>query len=757
MQHRFARTQAMGAARAGTLLVSLLVSAPIAAQEPALAPPAPGKGSTTIDAASIETVSDLELYARGSVELRRDDTTINTESLKYNREFGLVEAEGDVRLKRGGDRFAGLRLRYNTEDDTGVFEQPTYLIERRGIARGKAERVEFLGKDRLKLDKTTFTTCTPGNDDWLLEVDELELDYESEEAHAKSPRIRLLDTTIAALPFATLPLENRRKSGFLAPHYAHSTLRGAEISVPYYWNIAPEQDATLTPVYMRKRGEQLKTNYRYLGRSFAGDLRVDYTPNDRELETYRYNVAFLHQNQFTPNLSGQLNWNRVSDYRYFTDFSTQVQQVTVGSVSREGFLNYNGALGAWSYNAVTRVQTFQFLQDPADPKVPPYHRVPQLGLTAVRNDLGGFADLTVPVEYVQFTHPTLVEGARSTAKPSVALPVLAPGWYLTPKLGVHHGNYVLSRTGPAQPDRQSISIPWMSLDTGLAFDRDASWFGERVTQTFEPRIFYVYAPYRDQNLIPVFDTGLNDFNYAQIFTENRFSGGDRFGDADEVTLAATTRVLAAGGQETFRATLGQRIYFKDEEIGLTPSSPLRTNRASDILGSIGGRISRNWIFDATVQYNNRDRQSERYGTMLRYSPEIAKVLNIGSRYNRTGDPRVHQVEISGQWPTFTGWYAVGRVNYSLIDRRLLEGLWGLEYNGGCWVFRGVVQRIQALTDITSTAIYLQLEFNGLGQIGMADATTLLKRGVPGYSVTNPRDPTLAPPSLPSQAMPGQLY
>jgi LPS-assembly protein len=756
MQHRSARTQAMGAARIGALIVSLCGLSAAPAQVPAPATPA-ARGSTSIDAESIEAVSELEVSARGRVVLRRDDTTVLTDSLKLNREFGLVEADGDVDLQRGRDRFTGKHLRYNIEDNTGALEEPTYLIQRQQTARGSAQRIEFRGKDRFKLDKATFTTCAPGNDDWQLEVKELELDYEAEEARAESPKIRLLDTTIAALPFATLPLENRRKSGFLAPHYAQSTLRGVEVSVPYYWNIAPEQDVTLTPVYMRKRGEQLKTQYRYLGRSFSGDWRADYTPNDRELETDRYNVSLLHKSQFTPNLSGQLNWNRVSDYRYFTDFSTQVQQVTVGSVSREGFLNYNGSAAGWTYSAMTRVQTFQFLQDPANPQSPPYHRVPQLGLTVGRNDLGGFTDLSVPAEYVKFDHPTSVEGTRFTAKPTLVVPVLAPGWYVTPKLGMYYGSYDLTRMSPTQPAKQSISVPWSSLDMGLAFDRDANWFGERVTQTFEPRIFYVYAPYRDQDRIPIFDTGLNDFSYAQIFTENRFSGGDRFGDANEVTVAATSRVLAAGGQEAFRATLGQRFYFKDEQVGLTPTSPLRTNRASDILGSIGGRMTRNWMFDATIQYNNRDRQAERYGTTLRYSPEAAKVLNVGNRYNRTGDPRVHQVDISGQWPVYAGWYAVGRFNYSLIDKRLLEGLWGVEYNGGCWVFRGVVQRIQALTDITSTALYFQIEFNGLGQIGMADAAALLKRGVPGYSVTNPRDPALVPPSLQPQPASEQLY
>ena len=745
----------MGVARIGALIALLSICAGAKAQSP---PPEAqaAKGSTSIDAGSIEAVSEIEVSARGDVLLRRDETTGSTDALRFNREFGLVEADGDVDLRRGRDRFTGKRLRYNTENGTGELEQPTYLIQRERTARGSAERIEFRSKDRFRLKDATFTTCEPGNDDWVLKVSELELDYEAEEAYAKSPRMRLLDTTIAALPFATLPLENRRKSGLLTPHYSQSSQRGAEISVPYYWNIAPEQDATLTPVYMRKRGEQLKTQYRYLGKSFTGDWKVDYVPNDRELDTSRYSVSLQHRSQFTSDLSLALNWNRVSDYRYFTDFSSQIQQVTLGNVPREATIIYKGASGGWSYGAVTRVQTYQTLQDPAVPQRPediPYRRVPQVSLSAGRNDLGGFADLSLPAEYAQFSHVQLVEGIRMMARPTIATPVLAPGWYVTPKAGAHYASYSLRRTVPTQPDSQSVSVPWASLDMGLAFDRESDWFGSRVTQTVEPRIYYVYAPFRDQDQIPVFDTGLNDFNYAQIFSENRFSGGDRFGDANEVTVAATSRLLGQGGQEAFRATLGQRFYFKDEQVGLTPASPLRTNRASDILGSIGGRITRNWLFDATIQYNNRDRRSERYGTTLRYSPEIAKVLNISNRYNRTGEPRIHQVDVSGQWPVITGWYAVGRLNYSLIDSQMLEGLWGIEYNGGCWVFRGVVQRIQALTDVTSTAVYLQLEFNGLGQVGMADATTLLRRGVPGYSVTNPRDPALAPPSL----QPQQLY
>jgi LPS-assembly protein len=257
-------------------------------------------------------------------------------------------------------------------------------------------------------------------------------------------------------------------------------------------------------------------------------------------------------------------------------------------------------------------------------------------------------------------------------------------------------------------------------------------------------LFYAYAPYRAQDQIPLFDTTLADFNYAQLFSENRFVGGDRFGDTNQLTLAATSRILGSGGEEIFRATVGQRYYFDDERVGLTPASPLRGRDQSDILASVGGRVARDWSFDATVQYNPQRSQMERYGMSVRFAPEIAKVINASYRFNRDV---LHQVDVSGQWPVGTGWYAVGRYNYSLRDGRLLEGIGGLEYNAGCWVFRAVLQRLQAATQTSSTAVFFQLEFNGLGGLGSDDIVTLLKRNIPGYAVTNPGDGQLVPPSM----------
>jgi LPS-assembly protein len=723
---------------------ALLIASVAAAQTPAPDDPA------TLNAQSIEGIAGLEVTARGSVEFRQGDFSVFADYLRFNREFGRLEADGGVRLQQAGDRFFGPSLRYDTATHTGALDRPTFLIRREQTARGGAERIEFLGRDHYRLTGAHFTTCEPGNDDWRLEARELELDYEEEDAVARGARLRFLGATILGSPYLSLPLNNRRRSGLLAPQYAQTSNRGAEFVVPFYWNIAPEQDATISPTYMSKRGEQLKAQYRYLGRSFAGQARAEYLPEDKLLGVSRTGYSVQHEQRLSPSLLGRLDVNGVSDDQYFVDLYSQVRQVSTGNLQRDGYLQYGRTFAGTAVAAQARVQRFQTLQDPLAPIVPPYHRLPQLTLSAARNDMAGTFDGALPFEYTRFSHETLAEGERSLVTPVLAAPLSGPGYFFAPKVGGYHARYYMSRPDPGQPVRQTVSVPWVSLDGGLLFERDAEWAGSRVVQTLEPRLFYVYAPYRDQSQLPLFDTTLADFNYAQLFSENRFVGGDRFGDANQITWALTSRLLGASGVERLRGTVGQRYYFSEERVGLTGTSALRTSPESDWLASLGGRIAAHWITDGTLQYNPRDGRAERFGLLLRYSPEIAKVLNVSYRYNRVDS--LSQVDVSGQWPVSAGWYAIGRYNYSLEDKGVLEALAGVEYNGGCWVFRTVMQRVQAATDVSSKAIYFQLELNGFGQIGSNETVNLFRRNVPGYSVTNPRDQALVPPSLGTPAL-----
>lgn len=742
MQHRRARSPVVCATGLAMLLF-LMTDAPRGWAQ-AAAPLAKRAGPITIEALSIEGVSEFEVTARGQVELKRDELTIYSDLLRYNREFGRVEADGGVRIERAGDRFFGPRLSLDLNSDTGVFDEPSFVMRRAQTARGSAERLEFLGKDRLRLIGGSFTTCEPGRDDWHFEAREIDLDYQIEEGRLRDGRLRFFDTTLFAIPFGSFPLERRRKSGVLTPHYSQNTRRGLEVGVPFYWNIAPEQDLLLTPVYMSKRGPQLKTHYRYLDARYSGEVRWEYLPEDRVLGERRSGLALKHEQQLAPEWIARLDFNKVSDDRYFVDLGTQVRQITTGNLLREAFTQYNGTLGETSYALLARVQSFQTLQDPLAPIVSPYHRVPQLNVGLLRQNIGGRLDLAVPAEYVRFTHHSLVEGTRLSLNPSLALPLMAPGHFVTPKLGLHHADYRLSRTAPGQAERQSASVPWGSVDAGLIFERSGRWFGEALTQTLEPRLYYVYAPYRAQDRVPLFDTGLADFNYTQLFSENRFVGGDRFGDAHHITVAATSRLLGPAGDDILRATIGQRFYLKSERVGLTPITPLRERGQSDLLASVGGRLAQGWSFDGTVQYDTRQSRTERYSASVRYTPEIAKLVSASYRFNRDA---LRQIDVAGQWPIGPGWYAVGRYNYSLLERRLLEGIAGLEYNAGCWVFRSVFQRLQAAAQTTSTALMFQLEFNGFGGIQSGDVTDFLKRHVPGYAATNPGAGSLVPPSM----------
>jgi LPS-assembly protein len=715
--------------------------------EPQPKPPGKAPSPTTIEALSIEGVSAFEVTARGQVVLRRDDTSIHAELMHYNRETGRVEADGDVRVERGADHVEGTHLSFDLDSDTGTFEKPQFVLRRTLTARGRADRLEFLGRDRYRLTGGTFTTCKPGEEDWRFEARRLDLDYDAGEGEVRGGRLKFFDTTLLALPYGSFPLERRRKTGLLTPHYAQNTRRGLEIGVPFYWNIAPEQDLLLTPVYMSKRGEQLKTHYRYLDRAYSGEVDWEVLPRDDVLGRERSAISVKHEHRLGPGWIGRIDYNRVSDDRYFVDLGTQVRQITVGNLLREAFTQYNGSAGETSYVLQGRVQSFQTLQDPLAPTVSPYRRVPQLNAALFRQNVAGRLDLALPAEYVRFTHDTLVEGTRVSLGPNLSLPVLAAGYFVVPKLGVHYAGYSLSRVAAGQPARDGVTVPWASLDAGLVFERDAHWFGEALTQTLEPRLYYVYAPYRDQDAVPLFDTALADFNYTQLFSENRFVGGDRFGDADQVTLAVTSRLLGAGGEEVLRATVGQRYYFRSERVGLTTASPLRARGQSDLLASLGGRLAPSWNFDGTVQYNTHQTRTERYSASLRYAPEPAKLLSASYRFNRDA---LRQVDLVAQWPFGTGWYGIGRYNYSLLERRLLEGIAGVEYNAGCWSFRAVFQRLLAATQTTSTALLFQLEFNGFGGIQSGDVTDFLKRHVPGYAATAPGAGDLAPQSGPGR-------
>ena len=747
-------------ARLAALAIAMFCAAGVQAQGQGLQPrrssekpsrASPGALPITLDADRLEGVPGEETTAQGNATLRRGSLSIRADSLKFREQNEDVEARGNVRLERDGDVLTGPALKYRVRDATGVFEKPDFTFVPRAksgrqpvTARGQAESIELLGEKRFRIKDGFFTSCKPGDDGWFIRADELDLDFTREVGTARGGGVYFKGVHIIAAPSIDFSLNNQRKSGLLPPSIGTTGKSGPELAVPYYLNLAPNYDLTLTPRYMEKRGLQIAEQFRYLQTNYNGEFRAEELPKDRAADRSRSAITLVHSYNRDGALVGGLNLNKVSDDSYFRDLASRINVTSQATLPREGFLTYNGNWwSTGSYSATVRVQRFQVLQDPDNPIVAPYARTPQLTLSTLRQDIGGF-DFGSSAEFVDFSHPSLVVGKRSTIYPSLRLPFITSGAYLTPKLGVHYTYYSLEHADPGTPDTISRTLPIFSLDSGLVFEREGQAQGQAITQTLEPRLYYVRVPFRDQSRIPLFDTAVADFNYAQIFSENSFSGGDRINDADQLTVALTSRVLRSStGQEMLRGTIGQRYYFKDQQVTLNPADAPRTYGASDWLAALSGRVAEHWTAEAATQYNQRDNQAERLTVTTRYQPEPLKTLNLSYRFLRDPINPIRQVDLSGQWPLFDRWYGVGRFNYSLRDSRIVESIGGFEYAADCWVSRIVVQRFALTAGTSTTSVFAQLELNGFSQLG-SNPLEALKRNIPGYRQINAAPPDANP-------------
>jgi LPS-assembly protein len=396
-----------------------------------------------------------------------------------------------------------------------------------------------------------------------------------------------------------------------------------------------------------------------------------------------------------------------------------------------------------------RLQDYQVLQDPLAPIIEPYARQPQLLLGYNKLDFIN-SDLRLAGEYADFRSSNLVSGQRFYVAPSVSLPLSRSYGYLTPRIGVHYTRYALDESTTSRPDSTGTTRPYSvdatrtlpiaSLDGALVFEREASLFGQAMAQTLEPRLYYLYVPYEDQSQLPSFDTAEADFNFAQIFADNRFSGNDRISDANQLTLALTSRFLEpASGQERLRAMIGQRINFTTPRVTLVNAAP--TERRSNFLASLGGLVARGWSVDSAWEYQPYDQQTQRFSVSGRYAPEPGKVANLAYRFNRYSN--LEQVDFSTQWPITAQWQGVARWNYSIEDGRTLEALAGVEYDKACWKLRVVAHRFATAIQQTTNAFFIQLEFTGMGNLG-SNPLSLLRQSITGYTQPTPQLGTYNP-------------
>jgi LPS-assembly protein len=635
--------------------------------------------------------------------------------------------------------------RQNIEDR---YSYEPKLKKRIGPSRGDAKTILFEGQNKKRLMDARYTTCAADSDDWYLKASELELDDYTKTATAKNARIEFMGVPFLYTPWISFSFLNQRKSGLLTPTVGTTSRSGFEVVTPYYFNISPNMDATVAPRYLSKRGVQLQGEFRYLGETYSGIDSLEYLPNDALTDNERYYANLQHQQSFGNGWSAAYHLEKVSDDEYFSDMSTRITVTSRVNLPQQGQVDYSGDV--WSFNGL--VQKFQTLNDNtlnnAD-FTPPYERMPQLTLNGTKD--WDMVTTNLYSQWVSFDRDpnkpnrvatasgdlvTPVTGSRLTAYPSISMPMERPYGYITPKFGVHHTSYSLNNetytlgNGPQQRyEDDSRDLPIFSIDSGLFFDRNMRVVKNSYTQTFEPRLFYVYIPYRDQSNLPVFDTAEADLNLGTLFLENQFTGNDRINNANQLSLAVTTRMIDnKTGEQRLAATLGQRFYFSDQKVGL-PGEPLRTGNTSDIVAAATLRLLNHWNIDTAWQYNTDTSNTVKSNIGTRYNPEPGKVLNLSYRYTQDS---LEQVNISGQWPLGRGWYSMGRWNYSLRENQPIEGLAGIEYDAGCWQARTVLQRVSTATADANYALFFQLELGGMASIG-SNPMSLLERGIPGYT------------------------
>ncbi|MDN5936114.1 MAG: LPS-assembly protein LptD, partial [Nitrosospira sp.] len=680
-----------------------------------------------ISAERLQGHGEQEVEATGRAELFTGDRLVSADRMKYHQDTDEVEAAGGVRVEQRGDILEGSQLKFNLASKTGQLSEPRYRLKD-ASSRGHADALLFEGEHHYRLRQATYTTCPAGDNDWLLQVGELEIDNVKKRGTARKVKLTFKDTPILYTPWMDFSFSGQRKTGLLAPVAGYNSRTGLELSIPFYWNIAPNADATFSTRAMSRRGVALNSEFRYLGEKSNAELLTEVLPSDRQTGETRYHVGFKHNQTLGEFWRTRIDYNRVSDDAYFRDFGNTMNLTSRVNLMQQGVAAYNRNLGDnGTLNVTSLVQQFQTIQDPRARVVSPYKRLPQINMVANKVDVLG-ADFNLISSYSHFSHPTLVSGQRVTFFPSVSYPMRNAYGYITPKVGVHHTTYALESSGASQETDPTRTLPIISMDSGVTFDRKTEFGGERFIQTLEPRVFYLYAPFRDQSFLPNFDSARTDFSFAQMFSVNRFSGSDRINDANQVTFALTSRLIDPDtGKERLRVAVGHQLSFIDRRITL--GAPETLHRRPDFVAAITGFITPTITTDSSVQFDQNRLLADVVRSGLSYRPEPGRVLNVGYRFTRDV---LHQIDASSQWRFSERWQTVARVNYSLQEQRILQGLAGIEYNACCWSLRFVIQHLVLATQSTSTQAFVQLELNGLMRVGM-NPLHALRRSIPGYT------------------------
>ena len=657
------------------------------------------------------------------VLIRRGDDYLAADRAEYDPSIGRIALTGDVQYSGLASSVRGQSAEFDYGIGAVRFSEAEFLVPDGG-GHGEAGALEIDRQGQIRLDRVAYTSCPAGEDDWMIRAGSIRLDAPNGIGTARNLRLEFQGVPILYAPYLSFPMTDARKSGILTPEFGTSGRNGTEIGVPYYWNIAPNYDATLTPRILSRRGIQLQTEFRYLTGTTDGVADVEYLPNDNEFGDTRTYVKWRNRTFLPDDWRLRIDAEDVTDINYFEDLGDSQSEASTTFLNRSLIIDRYGE--HWDF--LIRAQALQILDPELTAPDRPYRRLPEFAANGRWPGQWLGAEALFESSLVRFERDVGVTGWRAHGRPALRLPLNYFGAFITPEIAWNFTRYKLSDTDPGADDSPTRALPSFSLDAGAVFERElpnsAGWI-----QTLEPRILYVHTPHRDQSDLPVFDTIEPDFNLVQIFRNRPLIGLDRILDVDQISFGLTSRIIQAQtGKALVSATIGQTRYLSQQGVSLPGGTP-RTGEFSDYIAEIGVNLSERWNLDFGHQWNTDLKETIKSEVRLQYQPAPDRVLNLAYRFRRDS---IEQGDLSWSWPIARRWNFVGRYNYSLREDTTLERFVGFEYESCCWAARLVSRRYISRRDGTSnSSVAIQLELKGLASVG-DPADKRLERGILGY-------------------------
>jgi LPS-assembly protein len=695
-----------------------------------------------INANQVVLVENDKADFSGNVVICAEQIAVTSDTAQFSHTQKSVRADGDISYHNDVVNVTSSGFEASLSQYKVQLEQAEYFLSQ-NVGRGKASLLEVSKENLLILNDATFTTCPVGDDGWQISAEQISLSTEKGWGVAKNAAIKINNTPLFYVPYLTFPLDSRRKSGFLYPNFNSSQKQGVEFKLPWYWNIAPDMDATITPRLMTKRGVQLQSEFRYLSPSNQGLLNLEYLPddNDRADLGSRHLVHWQHNSVYNENLRAFVDFTQMSDDAYLNDLGSKYQDSTDAQLNQHIELAYF----ANNIDSAIRVQNFAVLgQHPSS-----YQTLPQLDV-ANREPyhLGDFDfNWFGEVSHFNNSEADITSANRVHFEPSVALTYNSIAWSLNGELSLLHTNYQQSyKDSLIQSDKTiNRTLPKFRLHSLVNFERPAKFFGEQGLQTFEPQLQYLYVPFKDQSDIGQFDSIELQDDYDGLFRDNRFSGLDRISNANQITVGATSRFINKSNEESMRLSLGQIFYFQDDRTPFTANDGRLNNTKSALAGELFVHWSKRWYLNANIQYDSATKKISTSNLTIDYRADKYKLAQLNHR--RTLDVSGSEIEQLGfvaSFPIVDNWQFVGGYHRDLTQNRSIDSFAGIQYESCCWAIRLVTRRhintnLEQLAQLTSdlpntydSGISLQLVIKGLNGTGGFDIGDMLQQGIFGY-------------------------